>query len=156
MSRCDARGQGRGWVIQKPDGSELVLDCQASSLGDTGAQSEEEAGGCKESMLRSMVGVPQQGFIHKTNTCRVWGGGETHTQGNGQTLSLSQKCPHTGPRGSETKRRMPGATDCSIPTISPLSTPIQDPLGEGWVGRLEPWVHPRERARPTGSLARPN
>ena len=103
-----------------------------------------------------MGGVPRQGFIPKTNTCRVWGGGETQGQGNGQTLSLSQKRPHTGPRGSETKLRMPDATVCSIPTISPLSTPIQDPLGEGWVGRLEPWVHTRGRARPTGSLPRPN
>ena len=52
MSRCSSGGQDRGWGTQKPDGSELVLDCQASSFGGTGAQGEEEAGGCKESMLR--------------------------------------------------------------------------------------------------------
>lgn len=52
MSRCGTGGQDRGRGTQKPDGRELVLDCQASSLGDTGAQSEEEAGGYKESMLK--------------------------------------------------------------------------------------------------------
>lgn len=57
-AQCQGVGQedkGRGWVTLKPDGSTLVLACQAGPLRDMRAQSEEEAGGQNKFMKEYAV-----------------------------------------------------------------------------------------------------
>ena len=138
MSRCAAGGQGRGWVTQKPDGSELVLACRAGSLGDTGAQSEEEAGGCNKSILKEYSGSTST-RLHSQNK-HLQGMGRWGDTWTGQWADLGplSEVPHTAPRGLGTKLRMPDATVCSIPTTPPPSTPIQDPTGRREGGQEGP------------------
>lgn len=126
-------------MTQKPDGSQRVLACQAGSLGDTGAQSEEEAGGCSKSILKEYSGSTST-RLHSQNK-HLQGMGRWGDTWTGQWADLGplSEVPHTAPRGLGTKLRMPDAK-CLFHRYHthPASTRIQDPTGRREGGQEGP------------------